>query len=35
MKLSRHGDGGGDTKKVHDIHPQSGLLLESEWIGRL
>jgi hypothetical protein len=35
MKLSRHGDGGGDTKRVHEIHPQSGLLLESEWIGRL
>jgi hypothetical protein len=35
MKLSRHGDGGGDTKRVHDIHPHSGLLMEADWIGRL
>jgi len=35
MKLSRHGDGGGDTKRVHDIHPQSGLLFESDWTVRI
>jgi replicative DNA helicase len=35
MKLSRHSTGGGDTQHVHDIHPASGLLLASDWIGRL
>jgi hypothetical protein len=35
MKLSRHGMGGGDTKRQMDIHPMSGLLMESDWIGRL
>lgn len=35
MKLSRHSTGGADTQHVHDIHPASGLLLASDWIGRL
>lgn len=35
MKLSRHGSGGGEVQKVLEIHPASGLLLESKWIGRL
>lgn len=32
MKLSRHGAGGGDMKRVLEIHPPSGLLMESAWI---
>lgn len=35
MKLSRHGSGGGDVNRLLEIHPSSGLLLESDWIGRL
>lgn len=35
MKLSRHGTGGGDTKRALDIHPASGLLLDCDWIGRI
>lgn len=31
MKLSRHGSGGGNVKHVFDIHPSSGLILESDY----
>lgn len=31
MMLSRHGSGGQDTRTVTDIHPSSGLLLESDF----
>ena len=31
MTLSRHGSGGGDTKHIANIHPNSGLLLDSEY----
>lgn len=32
MQLSRHGIGGADVEHVFDIHPASGLFLESSWI---
>lgn len=31
VTLSRHGSGGGDTKQLVPIHPNSGLLLESDF----
>ena len=31
MTLSRHGSGGGDTKYMANIHPNSGLLLDSDY----
>jgi hypothetical protein len=31
VTLSRHGSGGGDTKQVVPIHPNSGLLLDSDF----
>lgn len=32
MQLSRHGIGGADIEHAFDIHPASGLFLESDWI---
>lgn len=33
MKLSRHGQGGSKVKTDMPIHPNSGLLLDSSWLG--
>ena len=35
MQLSRHGVGGNDTENIFDIHPASGLFLESSWIAHI
>ncbi len=32
MQLSRHGIGGADVEHTFEIHPASGLFLESDWI---
>jgi len=34
MTLSRHGSGGSDTKHIANIHPNSGLLLDSDYAMR-
>lgn len=35
MRFSRHGSGGGNVQQLFNIHPYSGLLLDSSWIERI
>lgn len=35
MQLSRHGVGGADVEHIFDIHPASGLILDSDWISKI